>query len=90
MQLSFLSESGPEFATLKKHIVKLSDNEREKIMKAKAVWHFGKDGASSPAIKKAVVRGKTYFFSNTHRCFQCTTTLKAAIKQFFETVEPSS
>jgi len=90
MLLSLLVESGPEFATLKKYQTKLSDKEREKVMKAKAVWHFGKDGAPSPAIKKAIVRGKTYFFSNTHRCFQCATTLKVAIKQFFDTVEPSS
>jgi hypothetical protein len=90
MLLSLLTESGPQFKTLKVNQSKLSDAERVKVMSAKAVWNFGSDGKSSPAIKKAVVKGKTYYWSNTHRCYQCSTTLDQAIKQFFDAVKPSS
>lgn len=90
MKLRLLNESGPQLSTLKDHQVKLTDDERSKVMAAKAVWHHGPGGESSPAIKKAVVRGKTYYFSNTHRCYQIATTLKKAISDFFKTVEPSS
>lgn len=90
MHLSLLTESGPQFETLKANQSKLSDAERVKVMNAKAVWHFGSGGKPSPAIKKAIVKGKTYYWSNTHRCYQCSTTLDSAIKQFFDVVKPSS
>ncbi len=90
MKLSSLHESGPQFKTLKDAQVKLTDDERQKVMAAKAVWHKGHDGAESPAIKKAVIRGKTYYFSNTHRCFMVAKTIKKAVKDYFETVKPSS
>jgi uncharacterized protein YtpQ (UPF0354 family) len=90
MQLRLLNESGPQFDTLEKGKVKLTDDERERVLAAKAVWHFGPNGKPSPAIKKAIVRGKTYYYCNTHRCYQSAKTLNSAIKKFFSVVEPSS
>ena len=90
MRLSLLSESGPQFDTLEKNKVKLTDDERERTLKAKAVWSFGPGGKPSPAIKKAVVHGETYYYCNTHRCYQSAATLAGAIKKFFDVVEPSS
>lgn len=90
MHLSVLSESGPHFDTLEKSKVELTDTEREQVMKAKAVWHFSPAGKPSPAIKKAIVRGKTYYYCNTHRCYQSAKTLAGAIDKFFDVVEPSS
>jgi hypothetical protein len=86
---SYLAEA-PECSTLKDHAVKLDPEERAAVMKAGAVWHFGKGGAASPAVKKSVVRGKTWYWSATHRCYQADPTLKAAIKSFHDVVEPSS
>lgn len=85
-----MTESGPTLPTLKKHQEKLTDRERQVVMAAGATWSFGKDGAASPAVKKSVVNGKTWYWSNTHRCYQADSTLKAAIKAFHDVVEPSS
>jgi YHS domain-containing protein len=90
MQLSLLNESGPQFDTLEKGKVKLTDIEHERVITAKAVWHFGSSSKPSPAIKKAIVHGKTYYYCNTHRCYQFAKTLDSAIKKFFDIVEPSS
>jgi uncharacterized protein YtpQ (UPF0354 family) len=87
MQLCLLNESGPHFDTLEKNKVKLTDEERDRVVKAKAVWQSRK---SSPAIKKSVIRGETYYYCNTHRCYQSAKTLSGAIKKFFDVVEPSS
>ena len=89
MRLSLLAESGPSFKTLKDNQVDLTDAERKKVMDAKATWNFNK-GKPSPAVKKAIVSGKTHYFSNTHRCYQVSSSLASAIKQFFDTVEPSA
>lgn len=90
MQLHLLNESGPQFDTLEKNKVKLTDEERDRAIKAKAVWHFCQNHKPSPAIKKSVVRGETYYYCNTHRCYQSAKTLSGAIKKFFDVVEPSS
>ena len=89
MKLALLNESGPQLKTLKANTVSLSDEERAKVMDAGASWHHGKNGKPSPAIKKAVVNGKTYYFSNTHRCYAVAKTLAAAINDYHKTVEPS-
>ena len=78
---ALLAES-PEIKTLKKNQVKLDPEEREQVMKAGAVWHMGKDGAASPAVRKAVVNGKTWYWCATHRYGQVRSTLAAAIKTF--------
>lgn len=59
----------PEFETLKKNKVKLTDEERDEAMKADACWHPGNQDKPTCAIWKSVVRGKTYFGCNIHRAF---------------------
>jgi hypothetical protein len=93
--VSFLGKSlnegkGPTLKTLEDNVVELTDQERQKVMDAKATWSFGQNGAPSPAIKKSVVDGETWFYSKTHRVYQQDKTLDAAIKSFHEVVEPSS
>lgn len=84
-----LNES-PEIATLKKHQQALTPEERTEVMKAKATWNMGKDGAASPAVRKAVVDGKTWYWCSTHRCGQVKSTLKGAIHAFHNGVKQSS
>jgi hypothetical protein len=76
-----LTES-PEIETLKKNQRSLDPDERVQVMKAGAVWHHGPDGEASPAVKKAVVKGKTWYWCNTHRAGQVRPTLKGAIRAF--------
>jgi len=74
--------ASPKMDTLKSNKVKLSDEEREKVMKAKAVWHPGNKDEPVPAVWKSEVRGETWFVTNTHRAYQAEKTLDAAIKAF--------
>ena len=78
---SLIAES-PEIKTLKKNQVKLEPEEREQAMKAGAVWHPGNHEDPTCAIKKAVVKGKTWYWCNTHRAGQVRPTLKGAIRAF--------
>lgn len=83
MRLRVISESGPRFKTLKDNTVKLTDEERKKVLDAGATWHMQSDDRKpSPAIKKAVVRGETYYYSNTHRAYRVASSLSQAIKDF--------
>ena len=77
-----LITESPEFKTLKKNARPLDPEERTQVMKAGAVWHMGKDGAASPAVRKAVINGKTWYWCATHRAGQVKPTLKGAIKAF--------
>lgn len=80
----------PRIPTLKSNKRPLTSEERQQVMGAKAVWRMGRAGGPSPAVWKAVVNGKTWFVSNTHRCYSADRTLKAAIQNFFKVVEPSA
>lgn len=70
-----LLQESPEFKTLKASQKKLSDEERQ--------------AAGEAPIKKSVVNGKTWFWSNTHRCYQVRSGMKAAVAAYWKIVEPS-
>lgn len=72
----------PEIATLKKHTRTLEPAERSQVMKAGAVWHHGPNGEATPAVRKSVVNGKTWYWCATHRMGQVRSSLAAAIKAF--------
>jgi hypothetical protein len=80
--IKIAKSKGPRIETLEKNKVKLTDEEREKVMNAGAVWHHGPHGEESPAVWKAVVNGKEWFVCNTHRAYQCKPTLEGAISAF--------
>lgn len=80
----------PEMKTLKKNKKPLTNEERKIVMDAKAIWHMGKDGGPSPAVWKAIVNGKTWYVTNTHRCYQCKPTLKGAIRAYHNGVKQSA
>lgn len=80
----------PQIKTLKDNQQPLEPTERSQVLQAGAVWHQGIGGDKSPAIKKSIVDGQTWYWSNTHRVYQADKTLKAAIRSFHDVVEPSS
>ena len=77
-----LEKEKSEFQKLKDNKVDLTPEERKEAMDQKCVWHFGNHNNPTCAIWKSILNGKSYFISNTHRCFQKSPTLKGAIKDF--------
>lgn len=87
----FLNEKKSEFEVLKDNKKPLTDEERKEVMDAKAVWHFGKEGAASPAVWKSVNDdGDITYISNTHRAYSTNKTLKAAINKFHNFIKGTS
>lgn len=80
----------PEMKTLKSHKVQLTDDERKTVMDADAVWHHGPNGEATPAVWKSVVKGKTWFVTNTHRLYQCKPSLKGAISAYHKVVKQTA
>jgi hypothetical protein len=76
---SVVESKGPEFSTLKKNKVKMDPEERDKAIKAGAVWSPGNSKKPVCAIWKSVVNGKTWYGCNTHRLYQVAKTLKGAL-----------
>lgn len=85
--LKQLNERASQFETLKKHKKSLTPEEQEECLKAKAVWHHGKNGAPSSAVWKSVNDKKTTYVTNTHRAFNTATTLKGAIKRYHDFIK---
>jgi hypothetical protein len=72
----YLNES--EFKDLQKNKVALTPEERDEVMKRKAVWHQGPNGEESSAVWKSVnpKTGKVTFVTHTHRAYNTASTLK--------------
>lgn len=87
--VDYLINESPEIKTLKKNAKPLDPEERAQVMKAGAVWHHGPNGEATPAVRKATVNGKTWYWCATHRYGQVRPTLKGAIKTF-DRVEATS
>ena len=86
-----LSESKqPSFEKLKAGKVSLTKDEREEVMKSKAVWHNGPGGKPSPAVWKSVVSGKTWYVTHTHRAYNVTSTLKGTIKRYHDFIKETA
>lgn len=81
---------GPRFKTLKANKVPLTPEERAEVMQAKAVWHYSHLGRATPAVWKAVVDGKDWYCTNTHRAYNVRPTLKGAIQRFHDFVKTTA
>jgi len=83
--LAKVEAAGPEMATLKKNKVTLSKDEREEVKKLKAEWSDKRS-----AIFKAVIKGKTWYVTHTHRAYQCAPTIKGAAKKFHDFIKETA
>lgn len=88
----YTSGKGPKFDTLEKNKIKLTPDERDEVMKAKAIWHHGPqdkngNGAPSPAVWKANVKGKDWYITNTHRAYNVSPTLKGSIGRYHKFIK---
>jgi len=84
----FLLETKNEFANLQKNKKPLSDEEREEVMKADAVWHHGSKGEKTPAVWKSVNKdAKSTYVTHTHRAYNTAPTLKGAIKRYHDFIK---
>ncbi len=79
--------AAPTFKTLKKNKVPLTPEERKKVMDAGAVWHPGNRDKPVPAVGKAVVNGKTWYETHTHRAVNIRPTLQGAIGRFHKFIK---
>lgn len=77
----------PDYKTFKKHQVSLTPEERKKVMDAKAVWHHAPGGGPSPAVHKAVIDGKTWFETHTHRAINYAPTVEGAISRYHKFIK---
>ena len=72
-----------KFEQLKRNRVPLTDEERTKVMKAKATWHFGPNGKASPAVWKSVNKNKIVtYITHTHRAYNTAPTVEGAINRY--------
>lgn len=78
-----------DFKKLKKNQKPLTDEERQKCMDRKAVWHHGPGGKATPAVWKSVdpKTGKETFVTNTHRAYQARPTVEGAISIFHKFIK---
>ena len=73
---------------LKGNKVPLTEEERDEVMKAKAVWHHGPHGEATPAVWKGKdSKGKLWYITETHRAYNKTTTLKGTIKRYHDFIK---
>ena len=80
-----------KFQKLKDNKVSLTDEERDKVMKADAVWHHGPNGEPTPAVWKSKDKnGDITYVTNTHRAYQSRPTLKGAISIFHSFIKGTS
>lgn len=81
--LSLVCEGTYDYKKLKDRKVPLTPEEREKAMKAGAVWHPGNLNHPVCAIwKSSDSSGNTVYGCNTHRCMQVKPSLEGAINAF--------
>ena len=79
----------PDYKTFKKNRVPLTPEERALVMKRKAVWHMNGGGPSS-AVGKAVINGKTWYETHTHRAINYAPSVKGAISRFHKFIKGTS
>ncbi len=77
---------------MKDNKIPLTDDEREIVMKSKAIWHHGQNGKPSPAVWKSKDKktGKITYVTNTHRLYQTGSSLEIAINKYHKYVKETA
>lgn len=80
------------FEILKEHKVPLTPEEREKVMKSGAVWHYSHSpgGKPVPAVWKSIRGSKTTYVTHTHRAYNQAPTLEGAINRFHKFIKSTA
>lgn len=91
LKVAYDGRKGPKYEVFKKNKVPLTPEERALVMKRGAVWnfHFGCNGKrqKTPAVSKAVINGKTWFETHTHRAINYATTVRGAISRYHKFIK---
>lgn len=83
--------AGPDFETLEKHGVGLTDEERAEVMRRKATWHHGPKGEETPAVRKSTIDGEDWYWCGTHRSWSgAKPTLAGAVNAYHRSVKRTS
>jgi len=86
-----LTEGRVNFESLIANKIPLEPEERERAMKAGAVWHPANHDKPTCAIwKSKKANGKIVYGCHTHRVFQVADTLAGAIKKFHKVVKDTA
>lgn len=75
------SKRRPSLDKLKEHRVELDPQERNMVIRKRAVWP-NESGKPVPGVWKAVIEGTPWYVCNTHRAAAIKPTLRGAIKAF--------
>jgi hypothetical protein len=93
-KVAYSTKGHPKYKDFKKNRVPLTPDERAEVMKRKAVWnfHFGKDGKrqKTPAVSKAIIDGKTWFETHTHRAINYAPSLRGAISRYHKFIKSTA
>lgn len=82
--------TGPKLKTLKKNKRSLTDEERAECKKLGIVWHSGPNGEAQCAARKAVVKGKTWWWVGTHRAWSGAEPTLKALKKHWAFIKSTS
>jgi hypothetical protein len=89
--INVLLEKKSKFKKLEDKKKPLTPEERAEVMKRKAIWHHGPNGAPSPAVWKSVDdKGKSTYITHTHRAYNTAPTLKGAIGKYHSFIKSTS
>ena len=82
------SKKKSSFQVLKENKIPLTKEERDIVMKKKAVWHHGPHGEESPAVWKSKnSKGEIVYIVNTHRAYNKAPTLLGAIERYHKFIK---
>lgn len=86
----YLNEN--DFKSLQKNKIALDPEEREEVLKSKAIWHHGPNGEETPAVWKSKdpKTGKITYITNTHRAYNTASTLKGAIGRYHKFIKSTA
>lgn len=93
-QAAYSTEGHPKYKHFVKNKVPLTPEERALVMKRKAVWNFhigcGGKKQKTPAVGKAVIKGKTWYETHTHRAINYAKTVKGAIGRYHKFIKSTA